>query len=161
MKKHSVPLGAAIFLLIVGLFLGTVFTFGMQHWNAEVPREACMQIETQILDHKVKPVGRTGASELIYIECANGERNDIDSVSSTAELQRALTALPEDEKVTLLVRPNSSAMVVGIYTESETLLDFDEAIEKLGGEAAGFLFLGLFLYLVALIGLYHIICRAK
>ena len=36
MKRDPMPLGLAIFLLIAGLFLGSVFTFGMQYWNSEV-----------------------------------------------------------------------------------------------------------------------------
>ncbi len=51
MRKDPMPLGLAIGLLIVGILLGSVFTFGMQYWNAEVTRESCIFIETQFISY--------------------------------------------------------------------------------------------------------------
>ena len=162
MKKHNIPLGAAIFLLIAGLFMGTVFTFGMQYWNAEVSREECVQVDTQILDYKIKKMTSRGSvSEVIQIECANGEWYDLDSVSTNAALKNALAALSDDEDVTLLIHPNSSRMVVGISTANDIVLDFDETIEKLGKEATGFMYIGIFMYFCGIYGFYHIIRRNK
>ena len=38
-SKKAITTMDAWFLLIAGLFLGTVFTFGMQYWNAPVARD--------------------------------------------------------------------------------------------------------------------------
>ena len=46
------PFGLAIFLLIAGLLLGCVFTFGMQYWNANVIREECTVIDTEFVSYK-------------------------------------------------------------------------------------------------------------
>ena len=50
--RDPIPLGLAVFLLIAGLFLGSVFTFGMQYWNSEVTREECTLIDTQFVSYK-------------------------------------------------------------------------------------------------------------
>ena len=41
------------------------------------------------------------------------------------------------------------------------LLEFDDTIEKLQGEANGFLILGIIMYLFALVGLYYCIYHYK
>jgi len=162
MKKHSIPLGTAIFLLIAGIFLGTIFTFGMQYWNEEVPLEACEVIERQIIDCDLIRARKSRTRiKQIAIDCANGERYFIDGVSSNKELQNRIAALTEQDDITLILHPNNATTVIGMMTENDTLLDFDETIEKLGNEATGFMFLGIFMYLCSIIGLYHIIRRKK
>ena len=52
MMRDPMPLGLAVFLLIAGLFLGSVFTFGMQYWNSEVTREEYTLIDTQFVSYK-------------------------------------------------------------------------------------------------------------
>ena len=51
MRKDPMPFGLAIGLLVVGILLGSVFTFGMQYWNAEVTRESCIFVETQFVSY--------------------------------------------------------------------------------------------------------------
>jgi predicted negative regulator of RcsB-dependent stress response len=46
MKKDPMPFWMAIALLVVGILLGSVFSFGMQYWNKEVTREECVKIQT-------------------------------------------------------------------------------------------------------------------
>ena len=49
MKKDPMPFPMAVVLLIVGLLLGTVFTFGQQYWNARVSPDECALVETSQL----------------------------------------------------------------------------------------------------------------
>ena len=154
MKKTPMPLSLAIFLLIVGLFIGTVFTFGFQYWNAEVTREDCIKVETQFVSHD--EIRRRKGIKEIYIDCTNGERYSIDGVCINKEIRKAVSKIPENEEITLLIHPNSDT-VVEFTCESGTLLTFDETIDKLEGEATGFLFFGLFMYFCALVGFYHIV----
>ena len=157
MRKDPMPLGLAIGLLIVGILLGSVFTFGMQYWNAEVTRESCIFVETQFISYdEIRQPKRPVKIKEIAIDCANDERYFIDGVSINTELRNALSALSEQEKIRLLIHPNSN-IIVEFSTEDGNILAFNETISKLGGEATGFLFLGFFMYFCSLVGLYYVI----
>lgn len=159
MKRRPMSLGSAMFLLIAGFLLGSVFTFGMQYWNSEVSREECTLIDTQFISCKVirQPKHPTEIKEFA-IDCANGERYFIDGVSVNADLRNALSGLSEQQQIRLLIHPHSNT-IVEFSTESSTILEFDETIRKLRVEATEFLFLGLFMYLCSLAGLYNILFR--
>ena len=145
MMRDPMPLGFAVFLLIAGLFLGSVFTFGMQYWNSEVAREECTLIDTQFVTYKeIRQQKRPMKIKEIAVDCANDERYFIDGVSINSDLRISLSELSQLQEIHLLIHPNSN-----------TILTFDETIRKLGGEATGFLFLGLFMYFCSLVGLYY------
>ena len=165
MNREPMPFGLAIFLLIAGLLLGSVFTFGMQYWNSEVTREECTLIDTQFVSYsEIRQLKRSMEIKEIAVDCANGERYFIDGVSVNTDLQNSLSKLTRQQEIHLLIHPNSNT-IVEISTENGTILAFDETIRKLGGEATGFLFLGLFMYFSSLVGLYyaafHIIKKRK
>ena len=158
MMRDAMPLGLAVFLLIAGLFLGSVFTFGMQYWNSEVAREECTLIDTQFVTYK--EIRQQMNIKEIAVDCANDERYFIDGVSINSDLRNSLSELSQLQEIHLLIHPNSNT-IVEFSTENGTILTFDETIRKLGGEATGFLFLGLFMYFCSLVGLcytvFHII----
>lgn len=159
------PFGLAIFLLIAGLLLGTVFTFGMQYWNSEVAREDCTLIDTQFVAYKeIRRPKRPMEIQKIAVDCADGERYFVDGVSVNTDLQNTLSKLSRQQGIRLLIHPNSKT-IVELSTENGTILTFDETIRKMGGEATGFLFLGLFMYFCSLVGLYyttfHVIKKRK
>lgn len=155
MKRDPMPLGLAIFLLIAGLFLGSVFTFGMQYWNSEVTREDCTLIDTQFVSYKeIRQPIRPMEIKEIAVDCVNNERYFIDGVSINSDLRNSLSELSKHQKIYILIHPNSNT-IVEFSTENGTILTFNETIHKLGGEATGFLFLGLFMYFCSLVGLYY------
>lgn len=157
MRKDPMPLGMAIALLVVGIFLGSIFSFGMQYWNEEVIREECSKIETQFLGYEnIRQPKQPATIKEIAIDCANGERYYIDGVSIDSELRENMANLVCGENVTLFIHPNSNT-VVELSTNSGVILPFSETIDKLGGEATGFLFLGLFMYFCSLVGLYYVV----
>ena len=155
-KRSSPSMQQAIFFLIVGLLMGTVFTFGMSHWNENVPREACKYVETEFLDyHEDRPLRRPSHIREIMIDCSNGERYSIDSVSINEELKNAVENLSEGEKITLLIHPNQDK-ILELSDDDGLILEFEDTITKLGKEKNAFGILGGFMYLLALVGLYHI-----
>ena len=146
----------AIFFLIIGLLMGTVFTFGMSHWNEEIPRESCKYVETEFLDyHERHPLGKPSHIKEIMIDCSNGERYSIDGVSINEELKNAVKNLSEGEKITLLIHPNQEK-ILELSDGDGLILEFEDTITKLGKEKNAFGILGGFMYLLALVGLYHI-----
>ena len=89
------------------------------------------------------------------VDCVNNERYFIDGVSINTDLRNALSELSKQQKISLLIHPNSNT-IVEFSTENDKILAFNETICKLGGEATGFLFLGLFMYFCSFVGLYYI-----
>lgn len=156
-KKSSPSMQQAIFFLVVGLLLGTVFTFGMSHWNEEIPRESCKYIETEFLDyHERHPLGKPSHIKEIMINCSNGERYFIDGVSINKELRNAVGNLSEGERIRLLIHPNSDT-ILELSCNEGLVLEFKDTIKKLGQEKNGFGILGVVMYFFAFVGLYHIV----
>ncbi|MBR6645364.1 MAG: hypothetical protein IKL21_06345 [Clostridia bacterium] len=160
-KSDPISLAAAVFMLVVGVLLGSVFTFGMQYWNDDIPREDCTMIKTQLLSYDEIRQGRhpMGIKE-IAIDCSDGNRYFIDGVSINEDLINKLSSLTASNNITLLIHPNSNTIVE--FSSGETvLLDFNDTIKRLEGEADGFLLLGVFTYFCALIGVYYIVYHIK
>lgn len=155
MKRDPMPIGFAIFLLMVGLLLGSVFTFGMQYWNAEVTQDECSVIDTEFVSYKeIRQQKHPMEIKEIAVDCTNSERYFIDGVSINSDLRNSLSKLSKEERIHLLIHPNSNT-IVEFSTENGPILTFNETISKLGGESTGFLFLGLFMYFCSLVGLYY------
>ena len=153
-KNESLSLGQSVLLLVIGVFLGCVFTFGMQYWNQEVTRDSCTIVETQFMDYHIIE-GRRGIRE-VAVDCVDAERYFIDGVLVNSELKNNLSQLMTNDEITLLIHPSSDS-VVEFSANNLTLIKFDEAIDKLGNEATAFLYLGVFMYLCALWGLVNVV----
>ena len=160
MRKHRsepMPLNLAVIMLLIGILLGSVFTFGMQYWNAKTIRESCDVVKTKFISYdEIWHAKPTINIVEIAVDCADGNRYFIDGVSINDELRENLSLLSENESITLLIHPNSNT-IVEFSSSHGSLLVLDETINDLDGEATGFLFLGLFMYFCALVGLYYIV----
>ena len=154
-KNEPMPLNLAVAMLLVGILIGSIFIFGMQYWNAKTTREDCTVIKTQFLSYDEIHHGKPYIEE-IAVDCADGNRYFIDGVSIDDELRNQLFLLSKNESITLLIHPNSNT-IVEFSSSHSSLLTFDETINNLNGEATGFLFLGLFMYFCALVGLYYVV----
>ena len=156
MKKRAVPLRQAVWLLVLGLLLGSVFTFGVPCWNAAVTKEECTQLQTRLVSYtELRRLRRPADIKEIAIDCADGNRYFIDGACVTEQLCAALSALAPQQEISLLLHPHSNT-VMSLCCEDGVILPFDEVAAKLGGEAKGFGVLGLFLYGCALVGLWHV-----
>ncbi len=157
MKKSKVSLGNAIFLFTVGMILGTVFIFGMGYWNSNVTREECIEVKTHFLSYKeIKQQRRFNRIKEIAVDCTNGERYFIDGVSINEEVVQMLSELAEKQPITLLIHPNSDT-IVEFSTQSISVLEFNNTMKKLRTENTAFLFLGIFMYICMVVGLYYIV----
>ena len=154
-KNESLSLSQSVLLLVIGVFLGCIFTFGMQHWNQEVSKDNCTIVETQFIDYRITKSHRSANREVV-LTCSDSERYFIDGVLINSELKSNLSQLKTNDEITLLIHPTSNS-VVEISAGDVTLINFDEAINKLGNEVTEFLVLGMFMYLCALLGLGNII----
>ena len=152
--KESFPV--AIFMLIAGLLLGTVFTIGMQHWQGDVNRSDCITVKTQFSSYKVVYSNRSDNIKYIIVNCENGKKYDIDSSCASTAIKDELDELHPHQEIILLIHPNSDT-ILDFQSSSGHILRFENTIKNLVGEATGFLFLGIFMYICGLVGLYYVI----
>ena len=150
----KITFGWAVTLLVIGIVMGTVFTFVVSYWNANVKREEC-DIVTARLDGYEKNMSRHGIRE-IFIYCDNGERYTIDGIAASSTLVDRLSHLDEGTQLSLILHPNSGS-VLELTAGGSTLMKFGETVKKLGGEQKGFFLLGIFMYVCAAVGLFYVV----
>lgn len=157
-KKNTLTKSQAIFLLIIGLLLGTVFVFGMQYWNSPIEREKAIHTEAVFLSYKER--FRNGHSKGIDLFFSDHEQGYIDGSCVTPELKEALDLLSPNTKTALIIHPNSNT-VLDLRIDSSTLLEFTEVQRKLSTEKNGFLILGLFCYALSIYAFFHLVLHRK
>lgn len=154
-RTHSeISQDRAIFLILAGLFLGTIFTFGMRYWHAPVSREDCTQVNTEFVSYRERT--RRGSIQLIYIDCANGQRYELDGACISQPVLDGVENLQPQETITLLIHPNSDT-IMEFSSESGTLMEFDDVAQRVAGDTLLFTVLGILMYAAALGGLYNLI----
>ena len=156
MKKMTVDV--AILLLVVGVVLGSIFTFGMQFWSNEPSYEDCTHIKTEFLSYK--EIKRHGHIQEIAIDCANGERYFIDGATINDELKTNFSKLSKNDTVSIVIHPESED-VLEFSSGAINLLSFKDSIRKINVESDIFLILGIFMYICAIFGLCRIIIILK
>lgn len=157
-NKKSMTKGEAWFLLIVGLIMGTIFTFGMQYWNAPVTQEEA--IRTTAVYESYATQKEQGRIKEIIVRFENHEQLYIDSVSINDELLNSFENLTPGTALTMIVHPNSNT-IMELQANNQMLLEFQKTSEKLESEATGFLGLGLFCYVLSAAGLINLLLRKK
>ena len=156
MKKNSITHLEAVTLVIAGLFIGTVFTFGMRYWNAPVAREEAVAV-TAVLSSSLESRDDGDVKEIL-LRFEDHQQLHIDGACITDELRSRVSAITPGTTLSLLVHPNSST-VMELRVGEETLMEFEYAAEKLTREADMFMWLGIFLYAMAAWGLASLILR--
>lgn len=161
--KKKETLSDGIKLIVVGLLLGTVFTFGQQFWSATVTRADCTVVETCFVGYDYRR-GHHGRmmhfGERLSVACGNGEQYRFDGVSISKELLDALVQLTPQEEITLLLHPNSD-VILELATENKVILSFDEAMEDVAGERSFFFYMGIVMYGGSLYGVYVVVMVLK
>ena len=134
----------AVFVLVVGLLLGTVFTFGMNYWNAPVTREDAVPV-TAIYAKRIESLEDGGRVKEIILRFEDHEQLHIDGCCVTEELRGAIDALEPGEEITALVHPNVNT-VLELTVDGVVLMDLYTSVEQLTDEKVGFRYLGIFMY---------------
>ena len=168
MKKHKIkkkhktkdplPIGVAIFFIIVGLFMGTVFTFGMQYWGSPLEREDAVEVSATYEKCWVQYGRHSSISQIVL---SLNERDDlcIDGACANEKIIERIKELPKGAKLDMLVHPNSDTVWELRYGD-EIILSFEESQKDIKGENIGFGILGLILYAGAAFGIGSLLARA-
>ncbi len=85
----------AIFLLIAGVMMGTVFTFGMQYWNAPITKDELLQVIAIFSSHE--EIKRRGNVQEIILQFENYEQLYIDGVCVDDKLSEDVRKIKSSE----------------------------------------------------------------
>lgn len=155
-KGKQISVGTAVFMLVAGIILGSVFTFGMQYWNSYIKREDANRVEATYEKHAItsKISRRANSGAVVYF--TDNDPLSIDSACINDDLREALDRLTKGTKAIMLVHPNSDT-ILDMRAGGQSILDFADTQRRLNGEKTGFLILGIFMYLCAAHAVYSLI----
>ena len=161
MTVKTMSLRKQLFAAIASLIVGSVFVFGMRYWNAQVERDDCEVVTTQL--ESIEKVRGSSSSDLssVNLKCTNGSSYYIKGVCVSRSLLSALESLPEGTQLTLTLHPNSEGTVLELSVDGILLLDFDTAVSMLGKNSTAFSYIGLFMYLCSAVLLVDIVQRKR
>ena len=148
----------AWFLLIAGSIMGTVFTFGMQYWNAPVTKEE--SIHATAIYESYATQREQGRVKEIIVRFTDHEQLYIDGACINDMLLNSIDSLVPGTELSMIVHPNSNT-IMELHADNQVLLDFQDTVEKLTAEATGFMGLGLFCYVLSVCGLISLLFRKR
>lgn len=157
-NKKIITKGEAWLLLIAGLIMGTVFTFGTQYWNAPITREEA--ICTTVVYESYKEQTKRGLVKGIILRFEDYEQLYIDGMCINEELRESIHSLTPGTELSLIVHPNSD-IIMELQAGDSVLLVFENTSEKLSGEVTGFMVLGVLCYVMAVCGVISLLFRKK
>lgn len=157
MKKEFIdpmPKAFAIFLIIVGIFMGTVFIVGMHYWEAPLSKADTLSVNATFLSYK--NIYKRGRINEIIVRFEDHEQLTIDGSCLNDKVINKVEALKPGTSLHLYVHPNSS-IILEMVDSDEVIIAFDETIVKLSEEVSSFTVLGIFMYLCAAFGIIKLI----
>ncbi len=150
-RRHTpVPISVSVFLLVIGLLLGTVFTVVFQSRNAPVDRWDAIAVDATFESYSIRGVVDE-RDQVIWLRFSDYENLAIDSSCNTADVRDKLERINEGDTVHLLLHPVSDT-ILEMRWRGITVLDFDTAQNHLRMSEKGFLALGIFMYFCAVVG---------
>jgi len=148
--------GEAWFLLIAGLIMGTVFTFGMQYWSASITQDEAFRATAVYTSYKEQL--EQGRVKEIILQFEDHEQLYIDGACITEALREKIHKLDPGMELSLVIHPNSNT-IMELKAGKSVLLDFRNSSERLTGEATDFMGAGLFCYVLSACGLISLLFR--
>lgn len=139
----------AVFLLIAGLILGAVFTFGMRYWNAPIAREDAQHVIASFSSSQERLKHGRVQEIILRFDDHEGLRIDGSCVSNT--LLEAIELLEPGSVLEMAVHPNSNT-ILELQCAAAKYLDFEDTTKHLARESVGFTVLGIFCYLSSIVG---------
>jgi len=149
------PVGTAVLFIIVGLLLGSIFSFGTKYWNAPIEREDALYVDATFEEIKIR--GRNGRRGAV-IRFLDHDQLSIDSSCISSDLISDLNNLQRGDRVTLLVHPNSNT-ILEMKSGGKLLMRFDDSVDMLDSTGYLFVIIGIFMYFCAAFGAGTLIMR--
>jgi hypothetical protein len=155
--KDSMPISVAIFFIVTGLIMGSVFIFGMQYWGESIEKEDAIAVSADFESYSIN-YGRHGSVSELKIIFSDHAPLCIDGVCISDEVSEGIRGLSKGAKLDMLVHPNSDT-IWELKHGIKTILSFEESQKDIKGENIGFGVIGIFMYFCAAIGLGSLLMR--
>ena len=152
--KKDLSFSGALFLLLAGLFIGTVCTFGTAHWFGAVTPEECIEVEAHFSGCSITLKNR------YYVNCSDGSSYDVRYTHRDDNVKEKLSQLTEGESIRLLLHPGSD-IVLSLTTETDTVVSFEKATGMMRKDFIFFISVGVFMYIGAILALIDVIRYIK
>ena len=139
---------AAWCVFIGGIIIGTVFCFGMPYWQGNVDIYETNAVSGYFDVYTVN--SKNGNIKNIRVQLTNQKRYKIDSSCINDNLLENLQKIKPGTQIDILLHPRSN-YVMQLSTKDSELLNFETSRKLMAGEARGFVYLGIFMYVMAAI----------
>ena len=147
-KDRELSTGGLIFVLVGGLFMGSIFTFGMQHQNASVKVEDAIHTKEIFASYKIcYDDGDNPDEVMMYFK--DGDCFYIDEFGIDEQLLGYLEEIKPGTEMELIVHPNSN-YILDMKVGGICLLEFEDSMKEVAKERKGFFALGIFTYTCAI-----------
>ena len=147
--KKSISKGSAVFLIVAGILLATVFTVGMCYWTKPIEKADAIRVDATFASYQ-KHYRRHNLSSLtLYF--SDHESLSIDNACFTSDALNHIENMTPGTVLELYVHPNSNT-VLEMVCGGKVILDFNQAERRLTTKRVSFLILGIFMYAEAVFG---------
>ena len=140
---------AAWYVIIGGIIIGTVFCFGMPYWQGNVDMYETNAVRGYFDEYTIN-YSTKGNIKNVRVRLTNQESYKIDGSCANDSLLENLKKINPGTQIDILLHPRSN-YVMQLSTKDNELLSFETSRKQMGEEAIGFVYLGAFMYIMAVI----------
>lgn len=158
-KPKRLTVWESIFLITAGLILGIAFTFGMPYWSGPVSRDEAIPA-TATIQSIEEQYGQRHHLKEVRVEFQDRDPLYIDGSCARSDLLEALRQISTGTAVSLRIHPNSNT-ILDMQVDGISLMDFEQSVKTLNTETTGFMYVGIFCFLTALVGLVNLYLQRK
>ena len=144
------PKMGAVLLIVVGVFIGTVFVFGIGYWQHSVAKNEAIYCEARYSSCR-EISGRNGSVKELILSFDGHEDLSVDGSVLSEPVLGQLRAMEPGALLRMYLHPTGHE-VLELVCDGTTVINFDDAVENLSSEALGFKVLGVLLYFGAVLG---------
>lgn len=150
-KRKAEPLNrwVALIMALISIFMGTVFSSTM-FLNQPIEREDATELNCVFLGFGGGHKKLKGGTTDITLHFKDNSFQFIDNYCVSDELIEKLKTIPSETEFKMLVNPKND-YIVELIANEEILLDFDYAQKQLERNGVRFFYLGIVMYVFAII----------
>ncbi len=140
--------------IIIGLIVGTVFTFGMQYWTSPITKDEATYTEAIFSSYKERY--KYGKVNEIILHFENHDDLTVDNTCCSQEAVDKIHSLKEGAILKIYYHPNSN-IIMEMTCNSNIIFQFDDSASMFSRNRQGFTALGIIMYLGAVYGVIMLI----
>ena len=140
----------AVFLLAVGLILGTVFVFLTGYSNAPITKDQAVFAAPHFESYEIS-YGKYRRVVEVVIRFADHEQASVDGSQANHDFMEKIGQISPGTQVEMLLHPHSDTVLELMHGE-ECLVSYEYAIREVETERRIGMYVGIFMYLLALVG---------